>query len=215
MQTIMTFLESIKFGPAYGDWSSAIVAIVFGIISFIGMGASFLFFVYRYQREQKEMQEQQKRMIKADEDQNFIELHKYYDELWDKVGIFGKRVLHSNYKNTKELKEIVGGQDNVDKLKDNIFQLIKLFSNVEFIYCNKQDTAHWKRWHFVLEFVFKKHKLIYTAFVHNKEEFRKSNHSFVEYVELMMKDSTSEDVLDKNPKVQEHLDNKESKEKAS
>ena len=199
---ILEFLNQIKFGPEYGDWSGAIVAIVFGCVSFAISVLSGLMIYYRWKKENKLMRIEQERLIKVEEDQNYLELTKRYDDIWDKLTRKGIKHLHISYKDTKKLKEVLG-EEELARAKTSAWQLIKLLSDIEFLYCKKQDSLFWKRWEAIFQFVFSK-PFIQMAFIRNKKDFQ-VNSSFVEYVENIMSNSVEKETQEDNI---EHVDEK-------
>ena len=148
------------------------------------------------------MRKEQKRLISAEEQQNYFEIRKRYDELWDKLTDKGLKHLYVSYKDNKKLKEMFD-EEELGKIKTHVWQLINLLSDIELFYCKKQDSFYWKRWEAVFKFVFSK-PFIQMAFIRNKKDFE-VNSSFVEYVENIM--STSPEKVEGDDE-EEYVDEK-------
>lgn len=181
---ILEFLNQIKFGPEYGDWSGAIVAIVFGFLSLFVSVFSGVIIYLRWKKENRLMRLEQTRLIKAEEAQNYLRLRQRYDEIWDKLTHKGLRHLYMSYGDNKELKKVFEEQE-IGRIKTYTWQLINLLSDIEFFYCRKQDSLYWKRWEAIFQFVFDK-PFIKMAFVKNRKDFQ-VNSSFVQFVEELIK----------------------------
>lgn len=184
MESIIQLLEQIKFGPSYGDWSGAIVAIFFGAISFLSTITFAIFGYFKWKTEVRATLEEQKRMRKTEENQNFMELRKRYNDLWMELIKDGRGHLDKGYKDKSELIKLLKTEERYEYVKSLIHQILFLLSDIEFMYNQKQDTAYWKRWNDTFNQIFSK-KLFITAFF--KYENRFADKSFVDYVHNVLK----------------------------
>lgn len=181
--SVIDLLQSINFGPGYGDWSGALVSILFGSISLFLSIISGLIIYYRWKKESKLMRAEQKRLSDVEEQQNYLDLRKRYDEIWDKITENGLKQLYIAYNNKKALKETLDCKD-LEKLKTRTWQLINLLSDIEFLYSNNKNCKYWKRWEVIFKFVFSK-PFICMAFIKNRDDFN-VNSSFVKYVDRIL-----------------------------
>jgi hypothetical protein len=188
--SIIDFLNTINFNPENGDWASALVTLVLGL----GAGIGFLIRSIKSLNEAKEQRKEQERARIVEEDQNFMEYRKTFRDLWLQLAPYGKAVLHKNFRNKSELLNVMKKEYQEDRdletIKTIVYQIMVLLSDIEFVYCQKQKTAYWKRWHSTFKFVFKK-SLFKTAFIKHREDFVESNQSFVDYVDLIIKENTN------------------------
>lgn len=185
MENLIAFLNSIKFGPEFGDWSGALVSILFGGVSFLASAISAIFIYFKWIKESKENRKEQERLRKAEEEQTYITLRIRYDDIWAKLTDKGQRHLYMSYKDNKDLTEFFSNDKNeVARIKTIVWQLINHLSDIEFFYCQKQDTLYWKRWDVIFRYVFSK-PLIKQAFIKNKKQFE-HNTSFVELVDKII-----------------------------
>jgi hypothetical protein len=175
--------NTLKFNPDNGDWSGALVAILFGSLSLIISLTSGIIIYLRWKKESQANRKEQERLSNAEYEQTYITLRRRYDELWDKLTYKGQRHLYCNYSDNKSLKEFLTPVE-ISIAKTTVWQLISHLSDIEFLYCTKQDSLYWKRWVAICKFVFDKPFIRY-SYVKNRNQFM-YNSSFVEYVDTLI-----------------------------
>jgi hypothetical protein len=176
---INKFLEKISFGPEHGDWSSALVTLLFGCAAFFG----FMYRSVKSLNEAKEQRKEQERLRISEENESYMKYRQRFADLWLELTKNGKAHLFKNYKNKSSLLEVLNNDINeVNRVKTLTYQIILLLSDIEFIYCRKQQTSYWKKWNSTFEHVFNK-QLFKTSFLKHRKDFETSNMSFIEYVE--------------------------------
>lgn len=178
LDTISSFFNFIHFNPSNGDWSAALITLI------IGLGGLFSF-IYKSNKAAEEG----KRAIKVEEDENFMRYRERFADLWLELSKDGKAHLYKNFRKQEDILKVLSSDDKnaVGRIKTITYQIILLLSDIEFIYCHKQDTSYWKRWNSTFKYVFSK-PLFQTAFIKHYDDLKESNYSFVEYVENTIKE---------------------------
>lgn len=186
MEQIINFFEQIHFTPQYGDWSSALITLFVSLFMFAG----FMIRSIKSLNEDKERRKEQERARIVEEDENFMKYRERFANLWLELTVFGNAILYKNFKDKSELMEVLDEKttQNVGRIKTITYQVMVLLSDIEFIYCEKQKTAYWKRWHSTFKYVFGK-KLFVTAFMQHRKDLEEMNFSFVEYVDEVIKEN--------------------------
>lgn len=183
----------LSFGPEHGDWSGALVTILFGFAAFFG-------YIYRSVKslnEAKEQRKEQERLRIAEENESFMKYRERFQNLWFELTKNGRVHLYKNYRKKDDLYEACDKDEKeVNRIKTLTYQIIALLSDIEFVYCNKQQTSYWKKWDSTFKHVFSK-PLFKTAWTKHSEEFRDSNYSYIEYVESIIQ-TKKEEELDLN-----------------
>ena len=211
MEQLTKLMELIKFGPEYGDWSGALVAIAFGIISFVITFLSALFFFIKWRQENKHRHLENERIIATEQRENYNRSRERYDTLWDNLSNYGAQPLNMHYsRDKKNLKAYFKDDVEYYNFKGACWQLINFLSDVEFEYCNHQDGAYWKRWRAIFKYVFS-HQLLRTAFAHNREDFKETNNSFVEYLEDFVFPKIQENKVNLNKNKKEDISSENNK----
>lgn len=188
LNIINKVLNTISFGPEHGDWSGALVTLIFGVAAFFG----FMYRSIKSLNEAKEQRKEQERLRISEENESYMKYRQRFADLWLDLTRNGKSHLYKNYRNKSSLLEVLNKDINeVNRVKTLSYQIIVLLSDIEFIYCNKQQTSYWKKWHSTFEHVFTK-QLFKTALMKHRKDFETSNMSFLVYVESIFNKNTEE-----------------------
>lgn len=197
MEQLNEFLNLLKFGHEYGDWSGALVALLLGIISFVGTSVFAIFTIFRWIKESKRQRIERLRAITAEEDENYMKYREWFERLSMDLTQHGSRIYTMNYAKYSEFREFLSEDKDIDHIRSVTFHILNLLSDIEFLYCTKQNSLYWKRWDHIFKFVFDKY-LFKTAFIKHREEFLEVNSSFVKYVDNIIRPNKS---TDENKKV--------------
>lgn len=186
-EQILELFKYIDFGPQNGDWSSTLVAIIFGGIAFFG-------WIYKSVVEIKEARETRL----TEERQNFMEYRERFDSLWIELTKKCRAHIYKDYSNKKELLDVLKNNEDIEYVKTITFQTISLLSDIYFVYDSKKMKDFWTPWEATMEHVFSK-KIFKTAFLKHRKNFTYNN-EFIKYVEKIINKSNSID-KEKNVKI--------------
>ena len=212
LTTITNYIQELfkmaHISPKNGDWTAAIVTLVIGL--FAGFG--FLIRSIKNLNEAKEHRKERARARVVEEDENFMRYRERFSDLWLELSKDGKAHLYKNFCDKKSIMEVIPNKDEiyVGRIKTTVYTIMTLLSDIEFIYCSKQETPYWKRWHSTFKFVFNK-PLFKTAFYKHYDVLKESNESFVEYIEAILENEKISKEIVLNNQESEKLINIENK----
>lgn len=178
-------LEFLHFSPHYGDWSSALVAILFGTVNIFITISFGIFGFYKWKKESSLTRRERQKAIEAEIDENFQKNIKWYFELVREIKEFDQNLLKEDYKNFDNLKKIIGDKKSTEKLTYNVYEVLNVLEIIHSF--SKESIKYEKTWKKHFSFIFKKN-IFKTAFLKHQNEF---DEDFSNYVKSIIKDKES------------------------
>lgn len=185
---MLELLELLHFNPQNGDWSSAIVAILFGVIQTITTLSLGIFGFYKWKKEASLQKRDRQESINTEKDENFYKNIQWYFNLVQNLEEFDPNVLKLNYQDFESIKNKLGNEIIARKLKFTVFQILNVLEIIFIMSknCKKYETT-WKK-HF--SFIFK-NEIFRSAFKKHITEF---DSDFAAYANLLIKEYSKEKI---------------------